>query len=257
MIDSLDLIVDVAPKYGGTCFRYSGKSYLTLSLPIELSDGRIIPYSLTVTQYENVLKVKESTPKNLPAFCPERHINSDGTFCLGFGSDFPREVSNEENAVIWFETLYKYLQTQARAANLRVWPGNSQWAHGDASSHQLKAMVASSKISTEIRASFDNGELTLRRSSSRRRKILEVLILGKVIFRIWEQSAKVINTKRACFCKSSGRKRPKRIGRCGDHALQAISLAFAIRDLESEEAKFWVAYAGSSCCNTCDACPLK
>ncbi len=257
MTDSLDLIIDIAPLYGGSCVRYSRNSYLTLNLPVELSDGRIVPYCLTVTQYENTLKVKESVPKNLPAFCPQRHINSDGTFCLGFGSDFPREVSSEDAARVWFETLYKYLQIQARAANLRVWPGNSQWAHGGASTHQLKAMVASLKISTEIRTTLDKGELTVRQRSSNKRKILEVLRHGVVIFRIWDRSKKVINMKKPCFCNSSERRRPRRIGRCSDHAMQAVSLAFAMRDMELEEQRFWASYAGRSCCGTCDICPLN
>lgn len=224
MSTALDLIAQVAPDFGGTCVT-SVPQTATLDLPIRLVDGRTLPYKLHLRQDGEWIEARESTPHHLPGFCPERHINYDGTFCLFYAGANPLPVSDEPSARAWLETIYKYLKLQERARTLRRWPNGSAWAHGDAARHQLRAQKAASAISGKIANDLAVNQLGLKRRKSKERPILDVISGTVPLFSVWEKSRRVINQKRRCFCGLYGRRRPKRIRRCHDHAKQATELA--------------------------------
>lgn len=255
MLSAVNLIAHVAPKFGGTCASTSETSGI-LDLSILLVDGRNTKYRLVLKQEGKQLSVREESPTHLPAFCPERHINYDGTFCLYYPAAGTLEVYDETSATSWMETLYKYLKLQDRAKRQRKWPNTSAWAHGDAALHQLRALNTASALSPDIANAVKNDQITLKRRKSKSRPILEIWIENIRIFSVWEHSKKVINQSRQCFCHSSGAKKPKKIRRCNDHAKQATLLAFAIRDLQIEEQRFWDSMNNMPCCGTCDNCPL-
>ncbi|WP_350353778.1 E2 domain-associated cysteine-rich protein [Pseudomonas aeruginosa] len=95
------------------------------------------------------------------------------------------------------------------------------------------------------------------RSLTKERPILDVISGTVPLFSVWEKSRRVINQKRRCFCGLYGRRRPKRIRRCHDHAKQATELAFALRDWEEAERQYWDSMHGKPCCGSCDSCPLS
>lgn len=66
----------------------------------------------------------------LPACCPERHINSDGTFCVHL--DSTDAVGSREAAGAWWDSLRSFLIAQDYAHRRRVWPLHSQLSHGHA-----------------------------------------------------------------------------------------------------------------------------
>lgn len=68
------------------------------------------------------LVVRESEPRRLPVFCPERHINPDGSFCLGWEPGVPRLPASPKEARAWWSVLRGYLRLQDAAATARVWP---------------------------------------------------------------------------------------------------------------------------------------
>lgn len=256
MSTALDLIAQVAPDFGGTCV-ISVPQTATLDLPIRLVDGRTLPYKLHLRQDGEWIEARESTTHHLPGFCPERHINYDGTFCLFYAGANPLPVSDEPSARAWLETIYKYLKLQERARTLRRWPNGSAWAHGDAARHQLRAQKAASAISGKIANDLAVNQLGLKRRKSKERPILDVISGTVPLFSVWEKPQRVINQKRRCFCGLYGRRRPKRIRRCHDHARQATELAFALRDREEAERQYWDSMHGKPCCGSCDSCPLS
>lgn len=73
----------------------------------------------------------------LPRSCPERHINNDGTFCVGL--DAGSNITGEESAIRWWRYLAEYLQCQEFAAKHRRWPPGKHLSHGNAARYQIAA----------------------------------------------------------------------------------------------------------------------
>lgn len=256
MATAIDLIVQVAPDFGGRCTRASDTEAI-LDWPVKLVDGRIIPYKLLLKQKGEQVTAQEKTPQHLPAFCPERHINPGGTFCLHYAGATCLKVVGEASARAWLETVWKYLKLQERARVKRRWPNNDVWAHGDAARHQRLAQAAAAAINDRMAIALADGRLQLKRRRSKGRPILDLWIESTHIYSVWGFDKRVINQKQRCFCGKSGLKVPKRMRGCADHAKRASELAVALRDWKKAEELYWKAMQKELCCGTCDSCPLQ
>ena len=257
MSPALHCIAQAAPQFGGRLSLKSPSSGI-LDLPIKLVSGRIIPYTLSLDQSGARVSVREETPKNLPSFCPERHINPDGTFCLYFPGATQLDVVDEATATVWLEAVYKYLKLQDRARTKRAWPNSEHWAHGSAAQHQAKAQAAASALGPRFSEALANELLSIKERRSRnKRRILDLWFGGSLLYSVWEATQKVLRQKQRCFCDPPGLKTPKRLRRCGKHAKHASVLVISLRDWKKEEAAFKTQVAGMKCCGTCDDCPLQ
>lgn len=256
MTSAIDFISLAAPEFGGACTEVSNTSAI-LELPVKLVDGRIIHYKLRLKRKGEQVTAQEEVTQHLPSFCPERHINPDGTFCLYYAGITCLDVVNEVSASAWLETVYKYLKLQERARVQRRWPNNDVWAHGDAAYYQLRAQAAAVALNDNIASALADRRLQLKRRHSKGRPILDLWIDGTYFYSIWELSKKVINQKQRCFCGKSGMRIPKRLRGCADHAKRASELVLALRDWEQAEELYWKSIQEDSCCGTCVSCPLK
>lgn len=257
MTTAFDLVAQGAPDFGGT-FTTSSHTSGILDLPVKLVDGRTVSYRLQLNQVGDQITAREESPRHLPSFCPERHINPDGTFCLYFSGTTRLDVVDEASAIAWLETVYKYLKLQERARVQRKWPNNEEWAHGDAAHHQYRAQVAAAALNNHFASALAEGLLQLKeRRSKDRQRILELWIENTYMFSVWEAKAKVINQKQRCFCGTSGLRMPKRLRGCADHARRASELVLSLRDWEKAEERYWGALTRRTCCGTCDSCPLQ
>lgn len=82
------------------------------------------------------VSVFEQEPsRHCPGFCPERHINPDGSFCVFYGSE--ERISDAGGAEIWWSHLAHFLECQMFAEKRGVWPLRSGLSHGDAADHQI------------------------------------------------------------------------------------------------------------------------
>lgn len=83
------------------------------------------------------LSVKEKhLGDKLPAFCPERHINDDGSFCIKLGSD--RHFNTAQEYSEWWYALGEYFKGQYYAEETGFWPLTMGLSHGDAVKEQLQ-----------------------------------------------------------------------------------------------------------------------
>lgn len=256
MADALDFVAAVASLSGVPYSRDARAARLDLELDVQTFDGARVNYLLEIKQSNDArtLTVKEKEPSKLPSFCPQRHINPDGTFCLGFKSEFSSSIESEESAKSWIEILYRYLQLQYRAANNRRWTGD-EWKHGEAAIHQSKAQ----KISVQIFGDLKFSDFSYQLTYSNKRTIIEVLVKGEIIYRVWKEYRRVINGKRKCVCGGPYKKKRRRFGRCYNHSKLAVELAFELENIDIAEEEFWreIKQRSYTCCNTCDYCPLK
>lgn len=240
----VDLIVEAAAAYPAAVGRRRGGE-LTLTLTVQHITEQV-EYLLRISAMDAVVRVREEAPARLPAFCPERHINVGGWFCLEFEEVDGIRVVDSHSAVAWWRRLWKFLQLQRSAAKMRRWPNSQTWAHGDAAKHQRAAEVAAAALGLE--AALAAGELQVRKLKG----FLAVYQGPRRLFSIWRDAKRIATGRQACLC-GSGRPRIH----CTDHAAQAVALAMALDAWRREEADFWRHVADKLCCGTMAVCPLR
>lgn len=258
MPDSLYLILDLAGAFNATG-ELTSETTAGLNIMLERMDGRVASYGIQVRSEGNKLRARECGSHHLPSFCPERHINSDGSFCLYWEGSERLDVVDEASARVWMETLIQFLRSQERAARMRRWPSSKAWAHGSAAKYQLQAMQATAVLGNSFFVKLEEGSLSIHVRPRRGRNpdsIVEVKQDGVHLFSIWKSRRMVVNRRKKCFCGANGPRRPKRIGRCENHDAAALALAEALLGWKTAEELFWKGLQGSKCCGTCDECPL-
>lgn len=258
MPSPLHLILALAGEFNSTGELIS-ETTARLNIKLQRVDGRSSCYCIQVWSEGERLRAKESSSSLLPSFCPERHINHDGSFCLYWEGSEQLDVVNEASARVWMETLIQFLRLQERASQIRRWPSRKAWAHGSAAKHQLQAMEAAASLGNSFLEKLEAGSLSIKTRAKIGRNpdsSLEVSQDGVHLFSIWESRRMLINRSRKCFCGRYGSRRPKRIGRCENHAAAALALAEALLAWEMANEQFWQSLEGRKCCGTCDKCPL-
>lgn len=116
--------------------------------------GRTV-YRLRVEHDGRNLEVRESKPGSaIPAFCAERHVNPDATFCLFLGSHHPPLTQDEAN--LWWQGLLAFLQHQQFADRFGRWPLEAQMSHGKAAGPQRRMDEIANALgwTTEIASSI-------------------------------------------------------------------------------------------------------
>jgi hypothetical protein len=258
MPSPLHLILALAGEFNSTG-EFTGETVAELNITLERIDGRATDYRVQVWCEGNKLRARESGSQHLPSFCPERHINPGGSFCLYWEGGEQFDVVDEITARAWMETLIQFLRLQERAAKIRRWPSLKSWAHGSAAKYQLQAMQAATALGKSFFAKLEEGSLSIKIWPSRGRNadsIVEVQQDGVHLFSIWQSRRMVVNRRKKCFCGMSDSRQPKRIGRCENHHAAALALAEALICWGEADRQFWEELQGSKCCGSCDECPL-
>ena len=237
-----------------------GANELDLEVIVTMPDGQTTTYWITARAQGAIVSARETKKLHLPAFCPDRHINGDGTFCLGWSEINAVEVLDANGAWRWWATLIKFLRLQQRAVKKRRWPDKKAWAHGDAARHQLQAERSAMRLSAAHAADFLAGRITIERriGQSAIGPALRIARGGRWESSVWEKSKRPVSLRRRCICPAGAGARPTTLRSCedGEHAKAAAELAFAIRDMEAAERSFWKSLEGKPCCGTIDGCPL-
>lgn len=210
-----------------------------------LPEGAAVEYEigLIIICSERTAEAHEKSGNNiLPKYCPERHINSDASFCLGI--DIPALVT-QDAATVWWGLLRQYLVLQYVADRTRSWPGGHFIAHGEAGPHHRRARAAAAELG--ILAEYDEAVLGAAHWVND----------GSV--RISDDSARLVNGRSRCpvGCRDQ-RKRPKlRVDCCQKHTV--LELMLAERNRREFSKQFWERQRknGATCCGTLRDCPLK
>lgn len=254
--DSIDLLAGRLTEFGATeLMRETGM--IRVSIPIPLSDGRQPVFILDLSVSGRSAAARETKPTHLPAFCPDRHINDDGSFCLYWRAIDGIELDCPEAARAWLETLVRFLQLQFRAARLRRWPDRKARAHGSAVVHQNRAEAAAARLGEPFATDMAEGALTvIRKTGSAEGTALRIMNGRKRLFAVWERSRRAVNQRGRCLCSAGSGTRPSVLKSCGDHALAAVDLAMELNAMAVAEKRFWKAMKGSPCCGSMDNCPL-
>ncbi|MFL0413643.1 E2 domain-containing protein [Sphingomonas sp. 179-A 2A2 NHS] len=255
--ETIALIADSMSDFGASEIRRS-PGELLVSLPVPLADGRVPVYGLSITVEGASAVAREITPSLLPAFCPERHINRNGSFCLYWRAVDDIVIDRADAARAWWETLVRFLQLQSRAARLRRWPDGRGRAHGaPAALHQLRAELAAGRLGDPFPSDLADRRLTLVVSGGGANgPAVRVMRDGRRLYSVWIGSGRVVNLRDPCVCSAGAHRRPAVLRSCGDHANAAAVLALELHRMGEQESLFWKGFAGSPCCGSVDGCPL-
>lgn len=235
---------------------------LAMSMKIELSDGRKIQYQILLSADGHKIRASENPAfeKRLPCFCPERHINSDGTFCLYWEGHEAINVTDASTAQHWLDTLIKFLMTQERASKSKRWHGGG-WAHGSAAFYQQRAYKAASELGQNFLTELDEKRIHVVKRPGQgmhgNGPLLRLYRDGALAYTVWIRSERVVGLRQKCFCSSKRKGRKKQLRSCGDHARMASELAIAMWKWEEAEAIFWRSLTHKECCQTMKECPLR
>ncbi len=248
--DPADLIAELAAAHEASVVERDG-GHLVVAVSLRRPDGRTTRYSLAVDARTIEPKVREKTPQNLPAFCPNRHINQDGSFCMSWRAADPNCVTDEASARKWWGLLLKFLRLQEVATQLRRWPNKRGWAHGAAAEAQRRAEICAMALGPAIEHALGAGRLRVIRSS-RQPRFLRLEDGGRRLYAVWREAKRVATLRQRCFCGSG---RPLRS--CADHADRAAELVAALEAWKAGEHAFWSHLRGHTCCGTLSECSLK
>lgn len=254
--DPIDLIASCLPDFGATELDRGNES-IRVSLPVPLSDGRQPVFVLDVAFSGASASAREAVPRHLPSYCPDRHINDNGSFCLFWRAVDDIKIDGPAAARAWLETLTRFLQLQVRAARLRCWPDGHGRAHGAAAIHQHRAEAAAARLGDPIASDMAEGRLTVSRKGGGAEGVaIRVMKNGQRLFSVWERSRRAVNQRGPCLCTVGFGRRSVVLKSCADHASAAAELALELNEMVIAEERFWKSAMGSPCCGTIDGCPL-
>jgi hypothetical protein len=186
------------------------------------------------------IAVKEETTNFLPRFCPERHINSDRTFCVGLRAG---QIVLDPHAISsWWKKLEGFIALQQTAHETRKWNPRAAMRHGDAGDLQLQGEEISRSLGCE--GAFSQA-LHFHRGPLHRAKQL-----------VREKSDLLVNGRKECPCgRKSKSGRPNLRKECWKNDLDCLAKILAKIDIA--EKKFWENHQDKTCCGTMESCPLR
>lgn len=201
-------------------------------------------YFLTIHEDEGAIKVVEAGTRNLlPTACPERHVNRNGSFCLGL--DVGKNVHDLETANSWWKCLLDYLVCQDFADSQRRWPPDMWLSHGTAAEAHVVAEKQAEKIGLKpaYRQAIEHNEGWLAGALPRVQKSAFRLCNGRM--RCPEQCA-----------DKWGRPIFRRDCKKNEGIARLITLE-NIRRKRSDEFVAQFKNDGFVCCGTMDDCPFR
>lgn len=224
---------------------------IQLTLRIISNKGRRISFDLVINEVNNQLKVQERT-NILPKFCPNRHINADGSFCLGILDHWDVEE--------WIETLKEFLQAQLFCNDHKKWSKNyKQWSHGDAAKYQLYVEELLKTINLkDLGLNLNSLHLLSVENRLFKENYFHIYHKNKLIFMGTEK--KIHCKRQSCICTPYGRRKHVTLGRCSKRCAEIILKILINENLrKSEELVFWNKIKGSKlkCCGTMETCELN
>lgn len=195
-------------------------------------------FELVVIHLAHEVKVFERVSgKMLPTSCPDRHINDDGSFCLGLRAG---EGIARETAEAWWRKLHGFLLCQETAAESGLWPAGAQISHGEAGEIELRAEAAADTL----------GLLHAYREAVE----FDIGPIAASLFKINRATGLLRNGRSACLCGRKD-KRNNTLLRRDCHRLSCPIVLEHERRAAAE--RFWRSMQGRPCCGTMRECPLK
>jgi hypothetical protein len=213
-----------------------------IAAPVRSSGRRTRHYDVTVHEIAGQLEVRENgSHPLLPRHCPQRHINADGSFCLGLRAG--EGVCDAITARQWWDKLQVFLVCQETAHESGYWPSYAELSHGTAGEYQRRAEEIAEELSVSERyrdAVYSNAGP-----------------IATVAHRIDPSTLRPRNGRALCVCgRVDRRRRPLLRRECWKAQLTCLAVLEFQRRRALDE--FWSSFGDKTrCCDTMRHCPLR
>jgi len=197
---------------------------------------------LTITGQLTAISVRESTPRIIRSFCPDRHVNEDLSFCLGFGVG--NDVWTADEAAVWWDLLRNYLLLQRTADRTKRWPAGKGIAHSQAGKHHVEARVVAERLG--ILDEYDGAVAGESHWSN------------DPTLRVAPGFESLRNGRLRCPMGCRGRRGHPKLRRECSHRTDVAKLVQLDRLRRKDERAFWDAIKaqGQTCCGSLKDCPI-
>jgi hypothetical protein len=221
---------------------------------------RIFRLRLTHSEGAGVSVAEQPEARQLPFFCPERHINPGGSFCLFLRSERPLESQEQTSA--WWHALLSYLGNQVYAERFRIWPLESGLCHGSAATLQIEMETIASPLGwrDEILQGLFRAQGWLSDRLPRSSKDQSWVVNGRTACP--RGCSKLRRRQGVCRSDSngvplSGEKPILRVDCPNRSALERIVLLEHARQRIERDLLSSLRLAGATCCQSMRNCPLS
>lgn len=237
-------------------FQLIGSDKILFDLKVISPNGKRESFSLEVIELNELLCVKEVGNK-LPDFCPNRHINSGGYFCLGL-EEYLINLNVEE----WFILIKDFLKRQISVTKYKVWPSiYPQWSHGELAAKYQKIVEDNLKKINFKELGFEINELHLQKKENKAfpNEAYYFLYHGSKLI-LMSFNEKVHNKRNTCICTKVGKRSHITIGKCKKQCAKVLfNIAYYEEKRIAAEEDFWTFVKSHHvrCCNTMNECGLK
>lgn len=236
---SLRLILSHVPDWA-TILSVDGSRADATGAPRQASGKPTRAFTLRIEASTNgTINVAEAVKQHLPDFCPERHVNEGGDFCIGY--DAGDNISEDQAAIDWWKKLQLFLICQETAHGSRHWPPTAQLSHGPAGTIQL----AAERIAATLGRDQDYAQALQDRGP-----------IANSLWQIVPGEKRFLNGRAECICGQIGRNGRKKLRKeCRRHENPCLVLLEQAR--RDAERKFWSSLKKTKCCGTMATCPLQ
>lgn len=221
----------------------SAKKFLVVETKVPRRRGgfwNIVTIEISPSAHKRV-RAREFPANRWPTFCPQRHINHGGHFCLGL-SEVPA-VDSEDAAIRWWKILNAHLELQFQADATRTWPAHLEWDHGEAGDTQaeMERLASEHGMEQDVKNAhfYHVGWLA-----------------AKDLPRLTKAKDRLVNGRAACPKGCLKRRHPVLRRKCSkrDTIFRLVKLEWQKRE---QSVDFWKAVEGQPCCGQMKNCPLK
>ena len=234
----LRLLIDCAPEWV-VIERETRDGGCLCAQAVEGSGKKGRQYRLRLSLgHKGQVEIREHQPDLLPSFCPERHINEDASFCLGYEAG--SQVIDSDSAGQWWEKLRSFLLCQDTAANTGHWPYYAALAHGDAGKFQMIGETVAEQLGV-----LDDFKSAMSGTGW----------IADNVWQVTDDGKRLLNGRMPCLCGRRGRRGRRKLRKeCYDDGDQClVMIEVQRRDAEKD---FWASKRGKPCCGTMLSCPL-
>ena len=237
-------IVDAKPEFASLAdVRSSVSIDFHIALPVDA--GSYEEFRIRVSSAADGIEAREIGGRLPKGGCPQRHINFDGSLCLGLAPNGTRIVRNETESSDWWKSLESHLQSQVIAEISGRWRASQEVSHGFAGVWQVRAEELAASLGIK-----DQYKLGIEKSDG---------AFGKKLPKIRNGTSRLVNQRAICPCGRplAGQKNHLRRN-CPDKwaVFQLVEAEWKRRDADNE---FWkdAKKKGRKCCGTMKVCPLR
>lgn len=234
----LRLLVDCVPQW--VVIEGETRHYVNLSAQAVQGSGKKgRQYRLRLSLGRGgTVEVREYPSNLLPSSCPERHINEDTSFCLGYEAG--RQVIDADTGGQWWEKLRSFLLCQDTATSTGHWPDYAALAHGAAAFFQMEGEAAARQLDKleDFKSAMHGGGW-----------------VSDNVWQVMDDGKRLLNGRMLCICGRIDRRGRRKLRRECRKANEPCLVILEAQRRDAEE-DFWILRKGKPCCGTMETCPL-